>query len=145
MRFLDPNVIVADYMRSAATLIIAPAAITLQWAVEIARHAPALTIAIYHGVSSANPGSTKAREKSASILSTIKAAHFYEMPTREVLGAFDIVLIAYEWMKSEIHYLSAFGQGRSRRTEARFPVRQSPLIQIDWWRIVADEAQMIEV
>jgi E3 ubiquitin-protein ligase SHPRH len=48
-------------------------------------------------------------------------------------------------MKSEVYYLNnPAHQQRSRRFTAKYEVKQTPLVQLDWWRIILDEAQMIE-
>ena len=59
------------------------------------------------------------------------------------LLSYDIVLTTYNVLASEIHY-SGVTPDRSLRHEKKYERRQSPLVQIYWWRVVLDECQMVE-
>ncbi|KAI8391090.1 SNF2 family N-terminal domain-containing protein [Radiomyces spectabilis] len=103
-----------------ATLVVAPAAILQQWRAEIERHAPMLRYFVYEGV--------------RSLSSNDDMEH--------ILAEQDIVLVSYETLRVEVHYTEI--RERSRRKAAKYPVRQTPLMKLLWWRCVLDEAQMVE-
>ncbi|MCJ1282018.1 hypothetical protein MMC26_001341 [Xylographa opegraphella] len=109
---------------SSATLIISPPSILQQWISEIKDHAPYLRVMVYDGI--------RATDRDASD---------EEMLTR--LLDHDIVLTTYGTLASEIHYSSATPQ-RNLRHEKKYERRKSPLVRIDWWRVVLDECQMVE-
>ncbi|KAG0366215.1 hypothetical protein BGZ54_005672 [Gamsiella multidivaricata] len=104
-------------IKSAATLIITPLSIMHQWAGEIENHAPSLRVFIY--------------EESA-----------HERITAEELAQYDIVLTTYPVLSKEVNYTTHYD--RPRRYERLYVPRRSPFVQIDWWRVCLDEAQMIE-
>ncbi|MCJ1400590.1 hypothetical protein MMC11_003796 [Xylographa trunciseda] len=109
---------------SPATLIISPPSILQQWMSEINDHAPHLRVMIYDGI--------RATERDASD---------EDMLLR--LLDHDIVLTTYNTLASEIHYSSAIPE-RNLRHEKKYERRKSPLVQLDWWRVVLDECQMVE-
>ena len=109
---------------SSATLIISPPSILQQWLSEINDHAPSLRVMLYDGI--------RATDRDASD---------EEMLVR--LLDHDIVLTTYNTLASEIHYSSATPE-RNLRHDKKYEPRKSPLIQIDWWRVVLDECQMVE-
>ena len=108
-----------------ATLIVTPPAILQQWISEINRHAPHLRVTHYEGM--------KAYNKINSNLSTLV----------EDLATSDVVLTTYSVLAAEIHYTKLNGE-KNLRQEARYPRPKSPLMQLSWWRVCIDEAQMIE-
>lgn len=58
------------------------------------------------------------------------------------LAKYDVVLCDYTTMRTEIHYT---GESRVHNTRGRKSViPESPLTKICWWRVVLDEAQMVE-
>ncbi|KAI7887884.1 SNF2 family N-terminal domain-containing protein [Mucor mucedo] len=103
---------------SKATLIIAPCAIMSQWASEIRKHTPDLTVYEYAGV----------------VDDPIDA---------ESLSKYDIVLVFYETFRTEIAHSQAPPK-RSRRYAVKYEFAVSPLVSILWFRCVLDEAQMVE-
>ena len=54
----------------------------------------------------------------------------------------DVVLATYPVLARDIHH--AEGPTKSLRHEKRYLKRLSPLTQLEWWRVILDEAQMIE-
>ncbi|KAK1080670.1 hypothetical protein LTR33_005343 [Friedmanniomyces endolithicus] len=106
---------------SRATLIITPASILQQWITELGRHAPALKVKHYQG---------------GKKVSDARAVH-------ELANDYDVVLATYLVLGQEIHYAEA-PPDRSMRHARRFDRKRSPLVQIQWWRICIDEAQMVE-
>ncbi|MCJ1431726.1 hypothetical protein MMC27_001081 [Xylographa pallens] len=109
---------------SSATLIISPPSILQQWISEINDHAPYLKVMVYDGI--------RATDRDASD---------EEMLIR--LLDHDVVLTTYNTLASEIHYSSATPE-RNLRHDKKYERRKSPLVQIDWWRVVLDECQMVE-
>ncbi|KAI9839654.1 MAG: hypothetical protein M1819_002280 [Sarea resinae] len=109
---------------SPATLVITPPAILEQWRTEIVAHAPNLKIFHYEGV-----------RKSGAKLE--------DRELIDVLLRQDVVLTTYSVLAGEIHYAKS-APGRILRNEKKYQPRKSPLVQISWWRVCLDEAQMVE-
>lgn len=103
---------------SGATLIVAPPAIFQQWGSEVERHTPTLTVHLYTGV----------REN-------------FVQPS--YLAEFDVVITTYTVLRAETIY-SADTSSRSLRNEGRYLRASSALERVGWWRVVCDEAQMVE-
>ncbi|THC95931.1 hypothetical protein EYZ11_004573 [Aspergillus tanneri] len=108
---------------SGATLIITPPAILEQWEQEIGAHAPGLSVFNYTGIQRH---------------STLSDQELVEM-----IADYDVVLTTYNVLAREVHY-SGDAPKRNLRHEKRFEPRKTPLVQISWWRVCLDEAQMIE-
>ncbi|KAG1714827.1 E3 ubiquitin-protein ligase SHPRH [Nymphon striatum] len=111
---------------SQATLIISPSTISGQWLEELNKHVLQSTfkIFVYTGVSKMG----------------------FIQPTD--LADNDIILCTYETLRKELVYTelshSKSDTGRKLRHPKRFMPIPSPLINIEFWRICLDEAQMIE-
>jgi len=110
-------------LRAKTTLIISPAAIVGQWATEIERHTRygALKVCTYYG---------------------IRGLKYYP-PSK--LAEYDVVLTTYGVLRGEIYHSQ--GKEFERKTFRKARRRRSapsPLMDIEWWRIVIDEAQMAE-
>ncbi|KAG9234179.1 SNF2 family N-terminal domain-containing protein [Amylocarpus encephaloides] len=116
--FSDTNV-----RPTAATLIIAPQAISVQWISEINKHAPHLKVAHYHGARQHDPMTPAQLE--------------------DYLAASDIVVSSYSVLANEVHYTS-LNPTKSLRTAPKYPRAKSPLMSLQFFRVVLDEAQMIE-
>lgn len=117
---IDPNLV-----RSKATLIISPPHILSQWQDEIARHAPNLKVLHYTGMQAESRAKHQIWSNPASLLD------------------YDIVLTTYNVLSREIHYAEP-PPDRNLRHAKKHQFRRSPLVQISWWRVCLDEAQMIE-
>ncbi|KAK5112916.1 hypothetical protein LTR62_003738 [Meristemomyces frigidus] len=111
---------------SQATLIITPPSIMQQWMSELARHAPALRVHQYMGV---GYGGRNAKPTSDVI--------------NECCTQYDVVLATYQTLARELHFAED-PPDRARRRERKFERKRSPLVQIRWWRVCLDEAQMVE-
>ena len=109
--------------RCSATLIITPPAILQQWKTELQVLAPSLSVYIYEGLR------VEAGRSDHEALILRCTQH-------------DVVLTTYNVLAREIHYAEI--PHRSLRHEKRYKKRLSPLTQIYWWRVVLDEAQMVE-
>lgn len=109
-----------------ATLIVAPSSLTKQWLSELEKHAPGLRVMHYRGLSQSS------REHTSKANALI-----------EKLRTHDVVVTTYNVLTSELDY--AMGEpDRARRAPRKYHRPRSPLIQLRWWRVCMDEAQMIE-
>lgn len=114
----------SELKQSGATLIISPPAILEQWKQEIQSHAPSLRVMHYEGIQ----------------------RHQSDYDNDELvkeLSSCDVVITTYNVLSKEIHYARE-GPERTLRNRKRFQARKTPLVQISWWRVCLDEAQMIE-
>lgn len=113
----------AKLIPTAATLIVTPESLRAQWMSEMARHAPGLRIKFYPGCKKLTDGD--------------------EQGAIEELTGYDVVVTTYSILSAEIHFATTPPE-RSRRHERVYQRPKSPLVQISWWRVCLDEAQMIE-
>lgn len=111
---------------SKATLIITPPSILQQWKSELSRHAPALKVYQYDGI----PGSDKKGDSEKDMI-------------RNLATEYDIVLATYQTLAWELHFAEDPPE-RNMRHARKFERKRSPLVQVQWWRICLDEAQMVE-
>jgi len=109
---------------SRATLIVTPPTILNQWRSELSRHAPAMRVLVYEGV---NAKSTK--EKASTMA--------------DLTSNYDVILTTYATLTREIHFAED-PPDRNMRHVPKFERKRSPLVEIQWWRICLDEAQMVE-
>ena len=124
----QPASLIADPLpdslpRSSATLIITPPAILEQWKNEIQTLAPSLKVYTYDGLR----------------VEAEKGDH-EELVHRCLTH--DVILTTFNVLAKEIHYAESIE--RNLRHEKRYEKRLSPLTRVLWWRVVLDEAQMIE-
>ncbi|KAI9335519.1 SNF2 family N-terminal domain-containing protein, partial [Obelidium mucronatum] len=106
-------------LSTGATLIITPSSILSQWISEIQRHTPTLSFKWYKG----------------------RLQH--DSTTAIELSSKDIVITSYDVLQKEVH-LARGDNSRSRRAERAYERPTSPLVEINWWRVCLDEAQMVE-
>lgn len=123
LHMLRPDVDGFGLKPSGATLIITPPAILEQWKQEIALHAPALRVFHYNGLHSHRGLS--------------------DQELLDKVSEHDVVLTTYNVLAREVHY-SGDAPKRNLRHGKRFEPKKTPLVQISWWRVCLDEAQMIE-
>jgi E3 ubiquitin-protein ligase SHPRH len=116
----------APIRSSGATLIITPPSILEQWRSEIHTHAPEMKVFHYKGL----PPSTASKREHAAA-------------TVDELMRYDVVLTTYGVLSREIYHATP-PPSRSSRHERRHERRRSPLVEIFWWRVCLDEAQMVE-
>ncbi len=121
---LDPF-LQRELLSTSATLIVAPSSLLDQWLSELNRHAPSLKVMVYPGVKKT------AKMKDGSEISA------------EHLAQQDVVVTTYEVLRTEI-WAASDEPARSMRTEKQYERRKSPLVQLSWWRVCMDEAQMVE-
>ncbi|KAI4180815.1 MAG: hypothetical protein L6R41_007006, partial [Letrouitia leprolyta] len=115
--------VIPSVRECAATLIITPPSILGQWKSELQNLAPDLKTTTYEGLRTADSDDNEAY-----------MSRFCNH---------DIVLTTYNVLAREIHR-SGHVPDRIFRKEKKYQRRLSPLTQLKWWRVVLDEAQMIE-
>lgn len=126
-----PNTTFDNYLgeevkTAPATLIVAPSSLKKQWLSELKKHAPGLRVMFYDGLSQT------AREEESKATALI-----------EKLRLQDVVVTTYSVLTAELDY--ALGEpDRARRKPRKYHRPRSPLVQLSWWRVCMDEAQMIE-
>lgn len=118
-RFLDRKL-----QTTGATLIITPLPLLDQWLSELKRHAPTLNVVYY-------PGLKKVAKMKGVDLSTGQLAQK------------DVVITTYEVLRTEI-WSAVDRPERSMRGEKQYERQMSPLVELGWWRVCIDEAQMVE-
>ena len=111
---------------TGATFIVTPPTILQQWMDELSRHAPSLTWMHYQGISSHDR--TKQTEEELM----------------ETFASRDIIITTYPVLAKEIHFAVDPPDRNLRRREAPPARKRSPLVQMHWWRVCLDEAQMVE-
>ncbi|KAJ6263409.1 hypothetical protein Dda_1972 [Drechslerella dactyloides] len=135
---------------SGSTLIICPPSIIQQWTSELALHAPGLRVLEYKGtrdlVQRVSQRRTGDRGKVSNGQYLDKILQLQQIPNSELVDyllEYDIVLSSYNVLASELHYAERPPE-RSMRHQKRYERRSCPLVEISWWRVCLDEAQMIE-
>jgi E3 ubiquitin-protein ligase SHPRH len=112
-------------VEGGGTLVITPQSILDQWLTELRMHSPNLRVHHYRGVSSLKYSKATDEEVVKNLLEH------------------DVVVTTYAVLAREIHYAKPPPE-RNLRGEKRYEPRKSPLVQISWWRVCLDEAQMVE-
>lgn len=115
-----------NLVKSRATLIVTPLTILQQWKDELARHAPGLSVLHYKGVSDVE----SSRKGAQSIVAD--------------LAQRDVVLTTYSVLAKEVHFAVDPPERSLRQRERKRARPRSPLVQMHWWRVCLDEAQMVE-
>lgn len=114
-----------DVLPSKATLIVTPTSILPQWRSELQKHAPNLKVMHYEGI----PPPTKKHDEKQTL--------------EDLTNNFDVILTTYQVLAREVHFAED-PPARNMRRERKFDRKRSPLVQVQFWRAVMDEAQMIE-
>jgi E3 ubiquitin-protein ligase SHPRH len=114
-----------ELLTTSATLIVAPSSLLDQWLSELNRHAPSLRVMYYPGIKKL------AKLKDGSELSA------------EHLAQQNVVVTTYEVLRTEI-WAASDEPARSMRNQKQYERVRSPLVQLSWWRVCIDEAQMVE-
>lgn len=110
-------------INTGATLIVTPESLRRQWVDELSRHAPHLRVKHYSGCK--------------------VDTHEEEEALSRELASQDVVVTTYSVLSTELNYVLEPPQ-RPRRHERKYHRPKSPLMQLNWWRVCLDEAQMIE-
>ena len=119
----DKETATASSRECGATLIITPPSILGQWKNELQTLAPDLKVTTYEG------------------LCEIDLNGKLDYDSR--FDNHDIVMTTYNILAREIHH-SGHVPERDLRNQKKYERRLSPLTQRKWWRVILDEAQMIE-
>ncbi|CAD6499854.1 BgTH12-03960 [Blumeria graminis f. sp. triticale] len=112
-----------ETLPTSSTLIITPPSILPQWINEIMRYAPSLKFMHYKGIKGHKD------KDSSELLSTLASS--------------DIVISTYSVLAAEIHY-TQLNPEKSLRHQRKYARPKSPLMMLNWWRCMIDEAQMID-
>ncbi|KAK2077014.1 hypothetical protein QBZ16_005242 [Prototheca wickerhamii] len=152
------------WRRAGNTLVVCPAALVQQWHAELAAHAgPALRVEVYDGLRGfAPPTAAEARQtqaqREAELLARLRAGeapaegawasggYSVEREAAEAaarLAGADVVLTTMDVLRQEVHYSPDNPLLKSLRAPKRYGVPTCPLLQVAWWRLVLDEAQMV--
>ena len=115
-----------NVLQSRSTLIVTPGSLTSQWKAELARHAPSLSVFQYEGIPTES-----------------KKAPPEEETLRLLCQDYDVVITTYNVLAKEVHFAED-PPARNMRKARRYERKRSPLVQIQWWRICLDEAQLVE-
>lgn len=112
-------------IQAKTTIIVTPASIKNQWKEEVHKHVrhdiegKTFTVLMYDGISSG-----------------------WISPPE--LGKYDIVITDFNTLSRELYFSDRNANERSLRHERKFEYPPSPLTSVEWWRVVLDEAQMVE-
>lgn len=107
-----------------ATLIVAPELLRQQWIDEISRHAPELNVYSFDGHVKAMKDVPKGQTWS------------------EYAKQFDIIVVSFSTLQKEMG-VALKEQPRSRREPRKYERPRCPLIQLEFFRVVCDEIQMV--
>ncbi|GAA5969948.1 hypothetical protein JCM21900_002450 [Sporobolomyces salmonicolor] len=110
----------AQVQPTGLTLIIAPTAIIGQWGTELTKLAPGLRVLRYDGIK--------------SIKDTQTVAH--------IAKSYDVVLTTYDVLRREVA-IARKPHARSLRNKREIRYRRSMLVEMDFLRVIMDEAQMV--
>ena len=62
--------------------------------------------------------------------------------TAEKFKGVDVIITSFDVLQREVHYDSSHSQRRLRHPK-RYAVPDSPLLRLEWFRVIVDEAQMV--
>ncbi|GAA5889557.1 hypothetical protein JCM5296_005984 [Sporobolomyces johnsonii] len=110
----------AQVQPTGLTLIIAPAAIIGQWGTELTKLAPGLRVLRYDGIKSIKDSETAAY----------------------LAKSYDVVLTTYDVLRREVA-IARKPHERSLRNKREIRYRRSMLVEVDFFRVIMDEAQMV--
>ena len=112
------SLIMSDYPAKSPSLVLIPPVALMQWQQEIAQYTDGtLKTFVYHGTNSATKGVTVA-----------------------ALKKYDVILMSYNSLESLYRFQE---KGRKRKDEIAF--QKSPIHQIQFHRVILDEAHNIKV
>ncbi|KAF3903376.1 hypothetical protein ABW20_dc0104395 [Dactylellina cionopaga] len=140
----------AEVRASPSTLIICPPSIMQQWVNELSLHAPGLRVLKYSGTRELLQQVYRKKNSKNGKVSNEKymelSFELQSIPNSDLVDhllQYDIVLSTYNVLANEIYYAER-PPDRSLRHEKKYERRSCPLVEISWWRVCLDEAQMVE-
>ncbi|CAO1631942.1 unnamed protein product [Sympodiomycopsis kandeliae] len=107
-----------------ATLIVCPSLLQKQWVDEIRRHAPSLNVYLFAGHVQATRDTPKRSD------------------WHEFAASFDIIVVSFTVLQRELS-VAMKENPRSRRAPRKYERPRCPLIQLEFFRVVCDEIQMV--
>ncbi|KAI8112832.1 hypothetical protein M9434_004152 [Picochlorum sp. BPE23] len=117
-----------EILESNATLVVCPVSILSQWEGEIEKHVIPGSLKVMKYLGQEQPWSSK----ESAIVSP------------QDLAVADIVLTTYDVLRQDLYRNPDRTEGRSLRYEKRYHIMPTPLTRVKFWRVVVDEAQMVE-
>ncbi|KAG5360742.1 putative ATP-dependent helicase [Yarrowia sp. B02] len=151
-----------DVLATKTTLILCPSSISQQWVVEVTKHVPSLSVFLYKG--RAEMDAEREKEGTPGTDTEIEVGSDTDMEGplvsrhAQFLSQFDIVITSYEVASREVaNALYNPLRGRATRTKTKLKSKdtrdtdlvqdrlslQSPLSQLQFWRVILDEVQMV--
>ncbi|CAO1410529.1 unnamed protein product [Diamesa serratosioi] len=105
---------------SGCTIIVTPSTLKHQWKDEIEKHISKVNfkVLMYEGLS--------------------KGGWISPMELKD----YDVIITDYKTLQSELYYFES--QSKNLRQQKKFVYPPCPLVSIKWWRVVIDEAQVVE-
>ncbi|KAH9476541.1 putative ATP-dependent helicase [Psilocybe cubensis] len=157
-----------DVKAIKSTLIVTPPSLASQWKTELANHAPSLKVLMYDGWTKVKVPISKTKwglerfkkvelESRPKKKGKSKARNVEEDGSNsrsddgevlewcEYVHQFDVVITTYNVLRSEIH-VARPPPDRPKREEASYHTSsrlRSPLVMVEWKRVVMDEVQMV--
>lgn len=106
---------------SKTTLIVTPSSIKSQWKDEIAKHIgdKSFKTLMYDGISNGWVGPNE-------------------------LTQYDAIITDFNTLSKELYFFDVNASDRNLRNGKKFEYPPSPLTYLNWWRVVLDEAQLVE-
>lgn len=151
-----------DVLPTKTTLILCPASISQQWIAEVTKHVPSLSVFLYTGRSALDAQKEKEGTPDTDAEVEVGSDSDSDGPLvskhAQFLSQFDIVVTSYEVASREVaNALYNPLRGRVTRTKTKLKSKdtrdadlvqdrlslQSPLSQLQFWRVILDEVQMV--
>jgi E3 ubiquitin-protein ligase SHPRH len=141
---------------------VTPPSLAGQWKEEFEKHAPSLKILIYDGWSKVKVPLTKravelqnvkqadlpktkkkkSKGKKAAVASDAMDVDSEGTEWPEFVHGYDVVITTYQTLRSDLS-VAYPDPKRPRRTAVVYERPRSPLVMVEWKRVVMDEVQMV--
>ena len=127
-RCIKEEISCSETIEAPTTLIVCPLSILSQWENEIQRHVVPGSLKVLKYLGQPQPPHTNVATATTP---------------RDIAQA-DIVLTTYDVLRQDLYRNPDREAGRSLRYEKRYDIVPTPLTGVRFWRVVVDEAQMVE-
>lgn len=127
-RCIKEEISCSETINAPTTLIICPLSILSQWENEIQRHVIPGSLKVLKYLGQPQPPHTNVATAT----------------TPRDIAQSDIVLTSYDVLRQDLYRNPNREAGRSLRYEKRYDIIPTPLTGVRFWRVVVDEAQMVE-